>query len=279
MRAVLRALLVAAPLVPAVAMVPVALVLGVAPGAACPGDMLLARGVCIDRYEASMVDRATGEPLSPYYPPDPRLLREVFSTWEVLRTESGSAFARDLPLPAISTWQRTHDFEPKAVSAPGRVPQGYVSYYVAKRACENAGKRLCTSAEWTTACRGLGQGRFPYGNRFEAGACNVSRFTHPGHELHGLASMHQLDPRYNLLQQAGRPLLFDTGALPRCTSAWGDAAAFDMVGNLDEWVAPGEFRGGFYARPTRRGCDARVASHGRAYFDYSTGVRCCRDPE
>ena len=65
-----------------------------------------------------------------------------------------------------------------------------------------------------------------------------------------------------------------------CASKWGDDAVFDMVGNLDEWTDDprGTFVGGFYARATRAGCDARVSSHGASYFDYSTGVRCCGDP-
>ena len=38
----------------------------------------------------------------------------------------------------------------------------------------------------------------------------------------------------------------------------------------------GSFVGGFYARATREGCDARISSHAREYFDYSLGTRCCR---
>jgi hypothetical protein len=51
-----------------------------------------------------------------------------------------------------------------------------------------------------------------------------------------------------------------------------------MVGNLDEWVDDprGAFLGGFYARATSNGCDARVSEHPPEYFDYSLGVRCCR---
>jgi hypothetical protein len=53
-----------------------------------------------------------------------------------------------------------------------------------------------------------------------------------------------------------------------------------MVGNLDEWVE-GETRpvfvGGFYARSTTKGCEARVDSHAPAYYDYSLGTRCCLD--
>ncbi len=248
---------------------------------ACPEDMLLTRGFCVDRYESSMVDRDSGQPLSPFYPPHPKLLRRVFSTWEFLRTQSGDDAARRMPLPALSSWQKSHDFSPKALSLPGRVPQAYVSYHVAKRACQNAGKRLCSEEEWATACRGRWHTQYPYGNEFRRMSCNIYRYIHPSHVLHGLSSLHQLDPRFNLISVEGTPLLRDTGAMPNCKSPWwGGMAAHDMVGNLDEWVEDdaGTFRGGFYARATTKGCEAQVASHSPDYFDYSTGSRCCRDP-
>jgi hypothetical protein len=74
------------------------------------------------------------------------------------------------------------------------------------------------------------------------------------------------------------PLLRQTGATHSCRSEWGQDAVFDMVGNLDEWIddETGAFVGGFYARATREGCDARITSHPPEYFDYSLGVRCCR---
>ena len=105
------------------------------------------------------------------------------------------------------------------------------------------------------------------------------REAHPGQILHGDASVGHLDPRLNLVAGAAGPLLRKTGATSSCKSEWAGDAAYDMVGNLDEWIsAPvGAFVGGFYARGTREGCDAKVSSHPRSYFEYSLGVRCCRD--
>ena len=76
------------------------------------------------------------------------------------------------------------------------------------------------------------------------------------------------------------PLLRPTGGTPACASEWGQDAAYDMVGNLDEWVEDpeGTFVGGFYSRGTREGCDARVEVHSYDYYDYSLGTRCCRTP-
>ena len=244
--------------------------------------MVHTRAGCVDRYEASMVDRETSQPLSPYYPPHPKLLRAVFEAWDAKRHELGGPGPRNMPLPPLGRWQKSHDFEPKAVSVAGAVPQAYVSREVAERACSNAGKRLCSSEEWQLACQGRWRTRFPYGNEFRRVSCNVYRYLHPAHVLHGLSSVGQLDPRLNLILTHGdKPLLRETGASARCKSPWWEDAVYDMVGNLDEWVAAkaGVFRGGFYARATTRGCSAGVKSHSPDYFDYSTGVRCCKDAD
>ena len=168
----------------------------------------------------------------------------------------------------------------KAMSWPSAVPSGYMTGEHAEIACKNAGKRLCTEPEWVTACRGEKQTRFPYGERYVEGRCNVFREDHPAHILHGSFSIGLSDPRLNVLDLDGAPLLRTTGKTGSCASVWGDDAVYDMVGNLDEWIADeqGAFVGGFYARATRKGCDARVTNHPRSYFDYSTGVRCCADP-
>ena len=187
--------------------------------------------------------------------------------------------ARAIPLPPLPELQsRPGDYQPRAVSRAGVVPQAYLSGALAKVACANAGKRLCTEEEWTTACRGAEARKFPYGARFEDGRCNVYRHLHPAMLLHGASFYGHLDPRLNLVVDSNRdPLLRLTGATAGCRSGWGSDAAYDMVGNLDEWVddPSGAFVGGFYARSTREGCEARVGVHPPIYYDYSTGARCC----
>jgi hypothetical protein len=81
-----------------------------------------------------------------------------------------------------------------------------------------------------------------------------------------------------VVEQDMGPLLRDTGASERCVSSW-DKGVYDMEGNLDEWIEDpeGTFVGGFYARNTKLGCEARVAAHAPIYYDYSLGTRCCRD--
>ncbi len=239
----------------------------------CGSDMVDVGGrFCIDRYEASLVDLKLARAISPYFAPRRADAKTAFEAFTGTRP-------RDAPeLPQPPAWELLEPFEPKAMSVAGVTPNGYVSGLLAARACANAGKRLCSAAEWVTACRGERNRQFPYGASYEAGACNVYREAHPATVLWGNASRNHLDPRLNLVSGATGPLLRRTGETERCRSDWGSDAVFDMVGNLDEWVDEprGAFLGGFYSRATLNGCDARVTEHPPEYFDYSTGVRCCR---
>jgi hypothetical protein len=236
---------------------------------------------CIDRYEASMVDDSTRRPFSPFYPPSLDEMKKAVNGQPWGLAALGRAELRP-PVPLLPEWQRTTDTKARAVSMRGVVPQGYLSKWTAKAACEAAGKRLCQMAEWKTACRGEKDTPFPYGPSYREGACNVHGRHHGAAILWGDASRGHWDPRINQLVVEGSPLLKPTGETATCRSAWGDDGVYDMVGNLDEWVedrsAKGTFVGGFYARDTVRGCDAKVSEHPPVFFDFSTGVRCCADP-
>lgn len=250
----------------------------------CPPDMVDVRGeFCIDRYEASLIDVVSGQPLSPYYHPTRVQALKSFGYWQGESKLIGSNTARVMPLPDLPAWQREREPSPSARNQRGEIPSGYLSADVAEAVCQRAGKRLCSEQEWVTACRGQQGRKFPYGDEYRHGACNVFRDTHPAQVLHSDASEGHLDPRLNLVKEAERPLLQPSGSSSECASQWGSDAAYDLVGNLDEWVVAtdggsttGKFLGGFYARATREGCDAAVSSHARSYFDYSLGTRCCR---
>jgi len=94
-----------------------------------------------------------------------------------------------------------------ACALPGIYPSGYLSWYRAQRACEVQGLRLCTQAEWNSACQGCDARQLPYGNVYIAGICNE-----------GLSSV---------------GTLAHTGEYVVCTA---ENHIFDMVGNLAEWV-------------------------------------------
>lgn len=206
------------------------------------------KGFCIDRYEGSIVELKDGKEIShaPYEP--------------------------------------VTGLKVKAQSKSGVVPQGYISKNEAEAACQAAKKRLCTSAEWQTACRGRKPTKYPYGDEHKDGYCNDSGRA-PVMALHPEMSMDEVyasskamnDPRINQTPNTVAP----TGKYEHCKNAYG---VFDMVGNLHEWTseingARGVFRGGYYQDTTQNGtgCDYKTDAHAPAYHDYSTGFRCCAD--
>ena len=246
----------------------------------CPPDMVAVDSAyCVDRFEVHLVDVAQTRLLSPHYPPSRKYTNLLTESWTKKAPSSKGVLGLDIALPTPPLFQLDEDFEPKAVSSPGVLPSGYLTRGSADLACKNAGKRLCTHGEWVRACRGEEDLPFPYGANYQELSCNVHRKHHPAQLLHGDSSKNHLDPRLNLTEDEDGPLLRRTGETPRCVSRWGDDGIYDMVGNLDEWIADvdGTFVGGFYARGTTKGCEASIDSHDPGYLDYSLGTRCCRD--
>lgn len=219
----------------------------------CPAEMALVDNrVCVDRWEASLLERARGSAEQP---------------WSPFNAVDG------------------HEGSVRAVSRPHVIPQAYISGEQAALACRASGKRLCTPREWESACRGPVRTAFPYGDSRRAGACNDdNRAVHPVVEI---GSSLGLDPSTWWRDAMNNPLinqlpasLLRTAERVECTNAYG---VFDMVGNLHEWVddPDGTFRGGYYMDTSLNGdgCSYQTTAHNFRYHDYSTGFRCCMDPE
>ncbi len=213
-----------------------------APGTGgCPPGMARVEAFCVDRFEASLVDAATGEPVSPFHNP-------------------GLAATR-------------------AASIEGAVPQAYLDQLQAGDACANAGKRLCTDAEWLRACRGPDDFVYPYGAKLEPGVCNDHRDVHPAIEYFGTSDAWIWSELGNACLDQLPDSLDPAGANPGCVTAEG---LFDLMGNLHEWTADpaGTFRGGYFVDTVLNGpgCLYATTAHDVTHWDYSTGFRCCADP-
>jgi eukaryotic-like serine/threonine-protein kinase len=260
-----------------------------APGGACPKDMVrVAKGFCIDRYEDILVDLNTGNRLSPYYNPGRNTAIAAEKAAKEYHPDAGAdadaaaPLAATMAVPELPAWQRAADAVPKAVSAGNDVPNANVSGKQAEAACANANKRLCTLEEWRAACAGESGGKFPYGDAFKPGACNIFSEAHPTALLYGSAAVGHTDPRVNLVQHNGRTLLQKTGEIRSCKSVWGSDAVYDMLGNLAEWVSTPDgmaCAGGYYAQSSQKGCELSTGTAlGMGFANYTTGVRCCADP-
>jgi formylglycine-generating enzyme required for sulfatase activity len=167
----------------------------------CPPDSVVSGTVCIDTYEASV-----------WRVPNATTANEAL----VAKIQQGKATAADLAAGGATQLGigRTDDYAPctdggqncaddiYAVSVPRVPPSANITWFQAEAACENPRKRLPSSAEWQAAVAGSPD---PGPNNGTTDCNTNSVFTSA-----------------------------NTGSRSNCKSARG---AFDMVGNLAEWVA------------------------------------------
>ncbi len=236
----------------------------------CRADAVVAGTVCLDRYEESV-----------WRVPDPTTANATL----VRRIQVGRATRDDLVAAGATQLGTTeHDYAPcaddgqncandiYAVSLPSVVPSASITWFQAQEACADAGKRLPTNAEWQVGANGTPDA----GPDDQATDCDTFS-----------------------------PTVAPTGSRSRCVSAWG---AFDMVGNLYEWVAdwvprstacpgwgslsndgmcfsgasttatgPGALlRGGDFGSGPEAGPLTVSASFGPSNFGSSIGFRCVR---
>jgi hypothetical protein len=165
----------------------------------CGPDSVPAGAVCLDRYEESV-----------WRVPNPTTTNASL----VAKIQLGTANQADLTAagatqlgtliddyaPCTSNGQNCAD-DIYAVSLPAVIPAANITWFQAQEACANAGKRLPTSAEWQIGATGTP----------DAGPDN------------GTTNCNSNSLSVTL-----------TGARKDCVSSRG---AFDMIGNLDEWVA------------------------------------------
>jgi len=212
--------------------------------APCPAPMVHVDDFCIDPYEGALEEQASD------------------GSWS-----------------AASPYLTVADRVVRAIPAAGITPQGYISGAEAAEACAASGKRLCTSTEWLSACRGAAKTMWPYGNAHLDGACNDDYPGHPAVTFFGTSNgiwdtTHMNNPGIN--QQPNT--VAKGGAFAQCVTPTG---IFDLHGNLHEWIddPAGTFRGGFYADASLNGpgCTYATTAHAFGYHDYSTGFRCCVD--
>jgi|SRR5215813_3838124 len=237
----------------------------------CPADAVVAGAACLDKYEAT-VWRVPNAKTS-----NAGLVRKI---------QLGKVTAADLAAGgATQLGTASHDYAPcadngqdcaddiYAVSLAGATPSANITWFQAQEACANSLKRLPTSAEWQIGADGTPD---TGGSDNGTTTCNTDN-------LAGVTP---------------------TGTRSGCVSSRG---AFDMVGNLYEWVAdwvprsttcpgwgsfsddnlclagasttngPGALlRGGDYGHFAEAGPFTTSASFGPSVFGVTIGFRCAR---
>lgn len=138
----------------------------------------------------------------------------------------------------------------------GSKPLSNVTWDQAVKLCKAKGKRLCSHAEWKTACGGPNNLMYSYGNEHREGVCNDS----PAHK---------------------GAVLKESGQMESCVSDYG---VYDMSGNVWEWVSDNFDKYGVGRRGIQGGsfadgseglsCSERIMES-RDASDMRTGLRCC----
>jgi formylglycine-generating enzyme required for sulfatase activity len=177
----------------------------------CPPDSVRVGNACIDLYEASVWQIAPSNAL---------LVKKVQAGKATLAdltgggaTQLGCTFAPfsqgayPANFPNDGNWTPVPGSSPSspgvyAVSIPGVLPTTCTTWFQAVQACAVSGKRLARNEEWQRAAAGTPDPGTDNGTT----DCNIST--------------------------ANTPL--NTGSRSNCKSSWG---VFDMVGNVNEWVA------------------------------------------
>lgn len=187
-------------------LVPPAWAQGAKPLKKCAPDAVAAGRVCIDTYEASVwrVPLATTANKSLVKKIQQGKIKNVTQLTDTGATQLGVGGVNYAPC-GVSGQNCSDDIY--AVSLAGVTPSSGITWFQAQAACENAGKGLPTNAEWQAAVAGTPDPGPDNGTT----DCNTTTTTFVPPE----------DP-------------VNTGSRSGCVSARG---AFDMVGNLFEWVA------------------------------------------
>jgi formylglycine-generating enzyme required for sulfatase activity len=254
----------------------------------CPPDSVKVGNVCIDTYEASVWQ------IPPSNTSLVKLVQAGKATLAKLKAGGAillapAATCHDptdygVNFPNTGNWTPVPGSNPPspgvyAVSIPGVLPSACVTWFQANQACLLSGKRLLTNREWQGAAASTPDPGTDNGTT----DCNVVNTLAPS----------------------------NTGSRSNCKSAWG---VFDMVGNVEEWVAdwgdmatnctdwttsagiPGSdfscfggpggagvnslpgalIRGGHFIDGTIAGVFTVIASHDRSNSLHDLGFRCGR---
>ena len=158
-------------------------------------------------------------------------------------------------------------------------PQAYISQAQAEKACNAAGKSLCSLAQYMASCS-VNLSTYPYGNEYRAGFCNEGH-PNPIVTIFGPNATFNFTEMNDPILDTLPNTLVPGGTYANCTNSV--TRTFDMSGNLDEWVSDrtseghGIFKGGYFvdASINGQGCKYETVAHAPTYHDYSLGFRCC----
>ena len=168
----------------------------------CPSDSVLTGTTCIDKYEASVWETTDGALIASIRNGTVTSAAQLTAAGAVRHGVATDDYGPGCP----DTGNGCVDFY--AVSIPGVTPSVFLNWFQAVATARNAGKRLPSNAEWQAAALGTLDPGVSLADTLD---CNTANGGGPGVNA-----------------------LVPTGSRADCVS---DAFAFDLVGNVFEWVA------------------------------------------
>ncbi len=226
----------------------------------CPPDAVLVGNVCVDKFEASVWQVPDHDAIGNS---NVALIRKIkLGTVTLSDLIAGSAVqispsspsacvssdpdkqcsscdAPAFPATFPDSGQWTQPVY--AVSIPAVQPTACISWFQAAQACRLAGKHLLTSSEWQDAA--LGTPETAGGVDNGTTDCNINSVFHA----------------------------VGTGSRSNCESSRG---AFDMVGNVEEWVADWKTFSAYHGSNTPCGPDALFACGCPGWGSFSKDIMC-----
>jgi hypothetical protein len=167
----------------------------------CPPDAVIVGTACMDKYEASVWSVPNPTTTNKALVTKIQNGKATLANLQAGGATQNGAGAEVLDYPCAANGQDCGN-KIYAVSIAGVLPSGLITWFQAQEACTNSRKRLPSNAEWQAAANGTPDPGPDNGTT----DCNTSSV---------LAAV-------------------NTGSRSACVSARG---AYDMVGNLEEWVA------------------------------------------
>lgn len=220
----------------------------------CPSGMsqIGTSGVCVDHYEASVFETSSctgtqygidsdGSPMDNY----PQGFPDKVASQQCEGLCEGMMVVE----PSVQVY---------ACNLENVFPSAHLTWFQAKRACENSGKHLCRlPGEWRLACAGEPSGTFPYGDSYVEGLCNGG--------------------------EAGVAAAVTTGSRVDCHGRGFSSAVFDMSGNVWEWTQTCtngclQAGGAFADLGNYLSCQGGTLEAEPSYSGPSAGFRCCWSP-
>lgn len=170
----------------------------------------------------------------------------------------------------------------EAPNIEGELPFYYQTAPDGEAWCATKGKRLCTEAEWKSACEGPSGNEYPYGDTYKAHACNDDKtWKAPNWTALGKYPAPEGQAEADRLYQ-GDP----SGSRTMCLT---DTGVFDLTGNVAEWVKRSYphannydyvVKGCFWSQcymDTTPDCNFTNSAHPPGFRSYEFGFRCCMD--